>query len=110
MSLGYIGYCRKKQEDEKFAVYEYSGANWNSSNYDKEAERAYDGEFCIKKAMLLNPVTEALEAVEVTRLCKNSFIRFKAIPIDYIVLMCLRHITNHVKNTGEFPEKESFIQ
>lgn len=112
MSLGYIGYCRKVDEDEQAVLYVYSGGDWNNPNNDKVAEKAYDGELFISKTALShkNPHT-AIDTGEadVMRPCKNACIR-GAIRIDYIVYRCLLHIFERVRDDGVFPESEAFIQ
>ncbi|NLB60943.1 MAG: hypothetical protein GX802_00695 [Clostridiales bacterium] len=123
MSLGYIGYCKLINEDEKHVYYAYSGANWNDANRDREAERAYDGLFSIDKSVMQrwsevkqldNSIYLTAFAIEnnyvnIIRLCKNAFNRY-SVKIDYIVFMLLNHVFNHLISEGVFPNNEAFIQ
>ncbi|MDR3308103.1 MAG: hypothetical protein LBS58_04310 [Coriobacteriales bacterium] len=52
MSLGYIGNCKKTEEDDRMVFYAYSGSDWNSSTNNKDAENAYDGVLFIDKSVL----------------------------------------------------------
>jgi len=121
MSLGFVGHCKKKSEDENGVFYAYSGANWNIPR-DRNADEAYDGEFFISKSVLAweRNKTKQYEHIEwvsksiktgntvIVKPCKNSFKRIGS--IDYIAYCCLLKVFKHIYNDGIFPEKECFIQ
>jgi len=124
MSLGYIGYCKKLDEDDSHVLYAYSGSNWNNPQNDRDAEMAYDGEILISKNVLARERTkskqlseyitwtyEAIEngEVDISRQCKNAFFRGNRV-VDYIALHCLLNIFKKVYSDFAFPEKAAFIQ
>ena len=125
MSLGYIGYCKKACEDENAVVYAYSGADWNSPNCDRAAEKAYDGELYVSKSVLGWTRTKSKQQTEfidwtykaieegdagVLRPCKNAFLRNNSYKIDYIAHLLLHNIFKRIYHEGVFPENEAFIQ
>ena len=121
MSLGYIGYCKKIDEDSDAVMYAYSGVNLNDPNSDLDAEKAYDGElFILKKSILELPRTKHKQLTEyidwtsdaiesgvaiVLQPCKNAFIRSPYNPsgIDYIAYRCLHKIFKRFYQENTFP-------
>jgi hypothetical protein len=125
MSLGYIGYCKKIEEDEQAVVYAYSGADINDENRGFDADKAYDGVLWIDKSILSWPrdktkkqkesVPWTFEAIEegvacVLRPCKNSFFRGSNKNTDYIAYRCFDKIFQRIFHGEAFPETERFIQ
>ena len=56
MSLGYTGYCKLFQLDDTYAVYRYSGENWNDKGKSKSGDSLkIDGIFTIKLTSLEEP-------------------------------------------------------
>lgn len=55
MSLGYLGRCHLEDEDEKYAVYSYSGENWNLDKAEAAQLEAIVGAFTISKGSLEEP-------------------------------------------------------
>jgi hypothetical protein len=120
MSLGYIGYCKKTEEDEDIVIYAYSGSDWNNPDNDSDSERAYDGKILIVKfgkppekpeqTEFISMVSETFKqgGIEIQP-CKNAFFRFGR-EIDYIAYSCLLKIFIYFCKNGVFPEKEAFIQ
>lgn len=126
MSLGYIGYFKKFDEDNTSAMYLYSGSNWNDLNNDKEAEMAYDGEILISKSVLsweksrqkskhqtefIHWTYKAIKEghAKVNRPCKNAFYRGD-MKFDYIALHCLLRIFDAIYDKSSFPDNGGFIQ
>lgn len=62
MSLGYIGYAKKTEEDEKIVIYSYGSANWNETEH-KNDERITDGIITINKSVL--PAIEVVEKIKI---------------------------------------------
>jgi len=124
MTLGYIGHCKKYEEDDQMIFYAYSGSDWNSPTNNKDAENAYDGMLFIDKSVLnlqrdkAKRQTEYIDwcinaiingAAGVLQPCQNAFHR--GVPdIDCIANHCLFHIFERVYRDGVFPEREGFIQ
>jgi len=122
LSLGYIGYCKKIDEDNEYVLYVYSGSNWNNPDNDNDAEMGYDGEFIIKKESIcrerINKQTDFITwtydaikngDVEVERPCKNAFY-LSTFQFEYIALHCLLHIYKHFYKECVYPNKTAFIQ
>lgn len=56
MSLGYSGYCKLYRMDDTYAVYRYSGENWNDEGKGQSGDSLLlDGIFTIKIASLEEP-------------------------------------------------------
>lgn len=61
MSLGYVGYAEKAEEDEKIIFYAYGSENWNEIEHKNE-ERIKDGSIIINKSTL--PAIEVVEKIK----------------------------------------------
>ena len=55
MSLGYSGHCRLEIEDSSFAVYSYTGSNWNLGSEERRRLETIPGSFTIAKTALEEP-------------------------------------------------------
>ncbi len=118
MSLGYVGMCRKELEDNKMAIYFYSGENWNDGGKSKMGDRLlYDGSFIIYKDYLEKHTAHtpnlseclANNEVIIERECKNAF-RQHSMSMDYIAFHLILHIFKEYQSTRKLPDECSFIQ
>jgi hypothetical protein len=137
MSLGYVGYARLVAEDDEYAIYEYSGENWNDKKSVNGDDMLFDGEIQIKKSSLEEPeihekirkmpnhrkklVTKRIihtvdiqqkidnRDVIIIKECKNEFSRFSA-GRRYLATQLLCHIFAEYQETGRLPQKVGFIQ
>lgn len=136
MSLGYLGRARLLEEDEEFAIYEYSGENWNDENSISGDSLLYDGLILIKKSSLEKPeiherikkmpnhrkkrvikrITHFVDVeqkikngdIEIIKDCKNEFSRFS---LDrYIAIYLLHVIYKEYQELGSLPKSTTFIQ
>ena len=112
MSLGYIGYGRYNEEIDGCLIYEYSGENWNAQHNEGDC-LLYDGLFSIQKNVLVeescvNAIKDG--RIKILKECKNAFNRFKDTNFDYLALRIIIHIFNDYKESGEIPQKVTFIQ
>ena len=136
MSLGYVGYARLVVEDEEFAIYEYSGENWNDEKSISGDAMLLDGEIQIKKSSLEEPeihekirklpnhrkklVTKRITHVVniqqkiadgdiVIKDCKNEFSRY-GLETKYLATRLLHRIFDEYQKNGRLPEKAGFMQ
>ena len=138
MSLGYIGFCRKIDEDIFSAVYEYSGENWNDRRSTHGDARLFDGVFVIDKCCLEEPALvpstfraasgaewditgRALHSpkinkhivegnIKILRECKNAFRRNDRETTDYIAGKLLHTIFIQYQKEGKMPDTAAFIR
>jgi hypothetical protein len=136
MSLGFLGYAKLSEEDEKYAIYLYSGENWNSAHSVSGDALLFDGEIHIKKSSLEEPeihqklkkmpnhrkkmITKRITHVpniqqkiadgdiRILKPCKNEFCRYGA--DGYIALMLLYRIFEKYQEIGKLPQNAEFIQ
>ncbi|MDM8196214.1 hypothetical protein QUV98_07785 [Massilimicrobiota timonensis] len=136
MSLGYLGRARLLEEDKEYAIYEYSGENWNDKNSLSGDSLLYDGLILIKKSSLEEPkihekikkmpnhrkkrvikkITHFVDVeqkikngdIEIIKDCKNEFSQFS---LDrYIATHLLHVIYIKYQELGSLPTKIMFIK
>jgi hypothetical protein len=136
MSLGFLGYAKLVAEDSKYALYLYSGENWNSEHSTSGDSVLYDGKIRIKKDSLEEPelhqklkkmpnhrkkmltkrithipniVQKLLDGdVQILKPCKNEFCRYST--EYYLALSLLHRIFEEYQIIGKLPDKVSFIE
>lgn len=136
MSLGYVGNAKLITEDDTYAIYVYSGENWNALGFNSGDCQLFDGEIQIMKSSLEEPeihtkvkktpnhrkqtivkriphrvdIGQKLSANEIIILkpCKNEFTRFNSDP--YIAKKLLYRIYDSYQENGELPHFVSFAQ
>jgi hypothetical protein len=137
MSLGYVGYARLVVEDDEYAIYEYSGENWNDGKSVSGDAMLFDGEIQIKKSSLEEPeihekirkmpnhrkklvtkrITHFVDIqqkidngdIVIIRECKNEFSRYST-GVRYLATQLLHHIFDEYQENGKLPQKTGFRQ
>lgn len=94
MSLGYIGYAKKTEEDEKIVIYSYGSANWNEAEH-KNDERITDGIITINKSVL--PAIEVVEKIK--RSSGGRKIKIVKNKLDVDVFELIKNGTIQIENT-----------
>jgi ribosomal protein S17 len=137
MSLGYVGCARLAVEDDEYAIYEYSGENWNDGKSVNGDAMLFDGEIQIKKSSLEEPdihekihkmpnhkknlvrkrITHVVDIqqkidqgeIVIIRECKNEF-RHYSTGKRYLATRLLHQIFDEYQETGKLPQKTEFMQ
>jgi hypothetical protein len=136
MSLGFLGYAKIENENNEYAIYVYSGENWNDEKSKSGDALLFDGKIQIKKSSLEEPeihqklkkmpnhrkkiVTKRITHipniqqkinegdVQILQPCKNEFCRYGNDCFLAYKLLC--QIFEKYQETGKLPKDVQFIQ
>lgn len=94
MSLGYLGYAEKVDEDENTVIYSYGSVNWNDEKY-KNDERIKDGVITINK----NGLPEIVVEKKIKRLPNGGKAQFVKNKLDVDCFELVKNKTIIIENT-----------
>ena len=94
MSLGYVGYAKKADEDEKAVIYAYGFVNWNETEH-KNDERITDGIITINKSAV--PDVEVVEKIK--KLSGGRKIKIVKNKLDVNVFELIKNESIQIDNT-----------
>ena len=138
MSLGFCGKAVLAAEDDRMAIYRYSGENWNALDESRGNIQMLDGELFIQKSSLVEPeihirirktlshrriLTEKRihQAVNVSGLIKSGYIEIKPSAVEqsmqsadgearmYFAIQLLRKIFASYQEKGKLPDSCVFV-
>lgn len=95
MSLGYVGYAEKVEEDGKTIIYAYGSVNWNEIEH-KNDERITDGIITINKSEV--PDVEVVEKIK--RLSGGKKIKIVKNKLDVNVFDLIKNESVQIENTS----------